>query len=84
MVIGASFDGPIENNKFREKFDFPFDLLSDEDKSVAISYGVIESTEAKYPKRVSFLIDTNGKIAAIYEKVTPAEHPAEVLRDLEK
>lgn len=82
MVLGASFDSPEENRAFQEKFGFPYDLLSDEDKSVGIAYGAAADTDAGYPARISYLIDPEGKIAVAYETVVPAEHPDQVLADL--
>ena len=82
MILGASFDTPEENRAFKEKFDFPFDLLCDMDRKIGLAYGAAESTEAGYAARVSFLIDPEGRIARTYGKVVPADHPAEVLNDL--
>jgi peroxiredoxin Q/BCP len=82
VILGASFDPPSANDAFREKFGFPYDLLSDEDKTVAIAYGAAESADAGYPKRISYLIDPDGRIARVYGDVTPADHPDQVLRDL--
>ena len=81
MILGASFDTPAENRAFQEKFNFPFDLLSDPDQVAGAAYGVIQA-DKPYPARFSFLIDPDGKIAKVYDKVVPAEHPDEVLADL--
>ena len=82
MILGASFDTPEENRAFKEKFGFPYDLLCDVDRSVGIAYGAAESTDAGYASRVSCLIDPEGRIARVYGKVTPADHPGEVLNDI--
>lgn len=82
MVLGISFDSPDDNRAFQEKFSFPYDLLSDEDKSVGIAYGAAADADAGYPARISYLIDPEGKIAVAYETVVPAEHPDQVLADL--
>ena len=39
MILGASFDTPEENRAFRDKFNFPYDLLCDTGKSMGIAYG---------------------------------------------
>jgi peroxiredoxin len=57
-------------------------LLSDSDKSVSIAYGAAADDSAGYSSRISYLIGTDGKVAKAYAKVTPAEHPDEVLADL--
>jgi peroxiredoxin Q/BCP len=71
-----------ENRKFAEKFDFPFDLLSDEDRELALELGACNAPSDGYAKRMSVLIDPEGRIARIYPKVDPATHPQQVLQDL--
>jgi len=80
--LGISCDTPAENLAFRDKFDFPYDLLSDEDVSVSMTWGAADGPDTKYPARISYLIDADGKIAKAYETVVPAEHPDQVLKDL--
>ncbi len=77
-----SFDPPGENLAFREKFNFPFELLSDEDRTAGLAYGAASDPGAEYPARISYLIGPDGRVAKVYPKVTPATHPDEVLRDL--
>lgn len=84
-MVGISFDAPEDNAAFRSKFDFPFDLLSDQDRSVGAAYDVLRPTDdpfAHYPKRISYLIDPDGTIAKSYDVGDPAGHGAEVLADL--
>ena len=76
-----SFDTPEANRAFQQKFGFPYDLCSDTDKSASIAFGVSEASDPR-PKRMSVLVGPDGKVAAAYEKVTPADHPDEVLADL--
>ena len=81
-VLGVSFDTEEENRAFAEKFDFPFDLLCDTERELGMAYGACDDPEEGYAKRISYLIDKNGLIAKVYANVQPAEHPAEVLKDL--
>lgn len=86
-VLGVSADSPKSHTKFRDKYDLNFTLLSDESKEMLKKYGVwgkkkFMGREFMGIKRMSFLIDPKGKIAKIYEKVKPAEHADEVLKDL--
>ena len=79
--MGISFD-PVEDNRaFREKFDFPYDLLTDADKAASIAYGAAEEDSGR-SSRVSVLIGPDGRIAAAYAEVKPADHPDQVLADL--
>ena len=81
-MLGVSADTPAANKKFREKFDFPYDLLSDEDMSMSVAYGVADADAAR-PSRKSVLIGPDGKVAKAYATVKPADHPGEVLADLD-
>jgi peroxiredoxin Q/BCP len=84
-ILGISFDTPVENKAFKEKFEFPFKLLSDVDKKVGEAYGAAKGPDEQWPdfaKRLSFLIDPDGKIAKVYEVADIPAHPAEVLADL--
>jgi|SRR6185295_5960477 len=88
-VFGISADRVKSHKKFAEKYELPFSLLADEDKKVINSYGVWG--EKKFMgrtymgiKRNSFLIDPDGKIRKVYEKVKPEVHAEEVLADLKE
>ncbi len=76
-----SFDGVEENAAFAKKFDFPYKLLCDTERKVGLAYGACTDAKAGYARRISYLIDEQGKIAAAYPKVVPSEHPAQVLAD---
>jgi thioredoxin-dependent peroxiredoxin len=87
VILGVSIDSVASHKKFQEKYGLPFTLLSDETKQVENLYGVWgEKTFAgkNYmgTNRTSFLIDPQGNIAKIYEKVKPEIHAQEVLADL--
>jgi thioredoxin-dependent peroxiredoxin len=78
-VIGVSFDSVADNAAFARKHNFGFRLLSDTTHEVALAYGACDSLKARYPERISFLIDTNGRIERVYDKVDPRDHAAQVL-----
>ena len=85
-MLGISFDVPADNKAFRDKFDFPFALLSDPDKSVGAQYDAIRPADdkfANFSQRISYLIDPEGSIAKTYEVEDPGGHAAVVLADLE-
>ena len=84
-IIGVSYDSPEDNRLFAEKFDFPFRLLSDTDRSVSAAYGVQRAEDDPYPdfpRRISYLVDAEGTVVKRYEVTDPAGHALEVLRDL--
>jgi peroxiredoxin Q/BCP len=87
VVLGVSTDPVKSHDKFVEKFQLPFPLLADEDKTVVEAYGVWG--EKTYmgktymgTSRVTFLIGPDGKIKKIWPTVKPDEHVAEVLAAL--
>jgi len=79
--VGISIDPPGDNKAFKEKFDFPYDLLSDEDLSMTKAYGV-DVTDSGRSSRKSVLVGADGKVAVCYDPVVPADHPDQVLADL--
>jgi thioredoxin-dependent peroxiredoxin len=87
LVFGISPDPVAELVKFREAFDLPYRLLSDEDHQVAEAYGVWKE-KSMYGKkymgveRTTFVIDEEGRIGQVFRKVTPKGHAAEVLAGL--
>jgi peroxiredoxin len=56
--------------------------LSDTGKSASVAYGAAAGTDAEKAARVSVLIGPDGKVARAYSKVTPAEHPDQVMADI--
>lgn len=86
-VLGISTDSVESHQKFAQKHNLPFTLLADANKEVVKAYNVYKpkkflGKEFLGTQRTSFLVDGDGKIAKIYEKVKPALHAEEVLRDL--
>lgn len=83
-VFGVSVDSVKSHKKFSEKYNLPFTLLADEKKEIVKKYGVwgkkkFMGREYYGTLRTSFLIDSQGKIAKIYENVKPEFHAGEVL-----
>lgn len=81
-VVGISFDSPEDNAAFARRYEFSFTLLSDSDHAVATAYGACAGAGARYPERMSFLIDERGAIERVYDQVDPRDHPARVLADV--
>ena len=86
-VIGISPDEPAALRKFADKHDLDFTLVGDPDHSVAEAYGTwVEKSMygKKYMciQRATFIVDTSGKIAKIFPKVSPKTHDEVVLKAL--
>jgi len=91
VVLGASPDEPAALRKFADKYGLPFTLLSDADHALAEAYGVWQPKKFMGKEflgvvRSTAIIDPAGKVARVFDKVSPGEHPAEVeaaLRELQ-
>ncbi|MGY8959950.1 MAG: redoxin domain-containing protein [Alphaproteobacteria bacterium] len=83
VILGVSYDPVADNAAFRTKFDFPYDLLSDDERSASVAYGAAENTDAAKTSRISVLVGPDGNVAVAYPKVTPKDHPDQVLADLD-
>jgi thioredoxin-dependent peroxiredoxin len=86
-VWGVSPDGADSHRRFREKYDLPFTLLSDEDHALATRYGAWQEKNNYGKKywgivRSSYLIDPDGKIARAWPRVKADGHATEVLEAL--
>jgi peroxiredoxin Q/BCP len=84
-VLGVSLDSEESHRAFASKFDLPFTLLADTDHSVSEAYGVYgEQTwgDKKFlgVARKTFLIDEQGKIKKVFDKVNVEAHADEVLQ----
>ncbi len=85
-IIGVSKDSPKSHLKFIEKNNLPFDLISDEDKSVHNLFGTwvekkMYGNTYMGTARKTFLIDENGIITDIIEKVKTREHTNQILSE---
>jgi len=82
-VLGISPDSPESHRKFKKKFQLPYTLLADEGHAVAELYGVWGEKSnfgRKYMGvlRTTFIIDPDGRIARVFEKVQAEGHAVEV------
>lgn len=87
LVLGVSPDGIASHEKFRDKYELNFPLLSDPDHVVAEAYGAwgkkkMYGREYEGVLRSTFVIDPQGRVEKVYAKVKPAEHAEQVLADL--
>jgi len=81
-VLGVSADGVDSHKKFERKYGLNFTLVADPQKKIIDAYGVGGSFGTA--RRVTFLIDHEGKIRHIWPKVSPKGHSAEVLEKVKE
>jgi peroxiredoxin Q/BCP len=84
IILGISRDSLASHERFKEKYSFPFDLLSDSDEKTCKSFDVIKEKNMYGRKvmgieRSTFLIDAQGKLRNEWRKVKVKGHVEEVL-----
>ncbi|MGQ9425314.1 thioredoxin-dependent thiol peroxidase [Gilvimarinus sp. F26214L] len=87
VVLGGSPDPVVRLQKFRDKYDLNFDLLADEDHSLADKYGVwglkkFMGREFMGLIRTTFIIDKDGRLRHIMEKVKTKTHHEDVISQM--
>ena len=83
-LLGVSADSEKKQRNFSEKYDFPFPLLADKDKQVINAFGVwgpkkFMGREYDGIHRMTFIIDENGVVERVIEKVKTKVHAAQIL-----
>jgi peroxiredoxin Q/BCP len=83
-IVGVSPDSPAKHRKFIDKYGLPFTLLADEDLTVTKAYGAwgrkkFMGKEYDGVLRSTFLIDADGRIERVIEKVKTAQAAEQVL-----
>ena len=91
MALGVSYDSVADQKRFAESEGFPYPLLSDPDKTMGAAYDAARQEGEKYfeagiPRRISYLIDPEGKIHKAYDVegdgLDLAGHAEAVLADI--
>lgn len=83
-ILGVSADSEKRQSNFRNKFEFPYPLLADTEKEVINAFGVwglkkFMGREFDGIHRKTFLIDENGVVAHVIDKVKTKDHAAQIL-----
>ena len=83
-LLGVSADSEKKQANFRNKYDFPFPLLADEDRTVIEAFGVwgpkkFMGKEFDGIHRKTFLIDGSGIVERVIDKVKTKDHAAQIL-----
>jgi peroxiredoxin Q/BCP len=76
VVLGVSMDDEASHKQFKEKYGLPFQLLADPDGTITKAYDVEGDG---YAKRVTYIIDGNGKISHVDEKVKSDTHAQDII-----
>jgi peroxiredoxin Q/BCP len=87
VILGVSGDSVASHQKFKNKHELPFTLLSDENKEIIEKYGVLKE-KSMFGKtfmgieRTTVVIDENGNVQKIFPKVKVNGHVEEVLQEV--
>jgi peroxiredoxin Q/BCP len=86
-VVGISRDSPASQKKFKEKYDLPFPLLSDQDTEVQKAWGVWKEKNMYGKKvmgteRTTVIVGADGKVEKVFPKVKVDGHVGNVLEGL--
>jgi len=85
QVVGVSVDDGASHAEFARKYHLPFPLLADQSAAVAARYGALTDLVVfKFARRYTFLIDPQGRIAKVYQKVETSKHSTEIIKDLQQ
>ncbi|MFI1771300.1 thioredoxin-dependent thiol peroxidase [Thalassobellus citreus] len=83
-LLGISADSEKRQSNFKNKYEFPFPLLADEDKTVINAFGVWGPKKFMGKvydgiHRMTFLIDEHGIVERVIQKVKTKDHAAQIL-----
>ena len=86
ILLGVSADTEKKQKAFVDKFDFPFPLLADTEKAIIEAFGVwgpkkFMGKEYDGIHRMTFILDENGVVERVIDKVKTKEHAAQILEE---
>ena len=80
-VLGISADSQASHERFKSKYELPFTLLADPERTLSEPYDVGQEGKTSY-ERSTFVIDADGNVATILRRVSPDDHADQVLAAL--
>lgn len=82
-VIGISSDGVKRHKRFSEKYELPFILLADTEKKVQRLFKLPKILFGLYTKRITFVLDIEGKVVYKHDSLNPNSHIKKALKALQ-
>jgi len=83
VILGVSVDSIETQKKFKDAYNLPFELISDKEKKISKAYDTL-GLMGLTSQRKTFIINPDGKIAYIFDKVKASSHDSEVKEILSK
>jgi peroxiredoxin Q/BCP len=81
-IVGCGFDTPEDNQAWAEDEGYEYEIWTDSNKTLALTYGAASSKSTSYPSRVTVVLDEKGMLALTYAVSSIGTHPAQVLSDV--
>jgi len=78
-IVGVSFDTPADNRAWKVDQSFPYELWSDNDRTLARALGAADTADAGYARRVTVLLDAEGEVVERWDVADIGAHPGDVL-----
>ncbi|MBF6567700.1 MAG: peroxiredoxin [Candidatus Binataceae bacterium] len=83
VVLGCSVQSADSHKAFIKKYSIPFPLLLDPDKKIASAYGAANGIPILgLDRRITYVIDEQGRIIKVYPKVDPGLHATQILNEI--
>ena len=77
-----SFDDPATNLDWSDREGFPYELWTDADRTLAVTYGAAAKTSASYAARITVILDADSNLLLEYlTDISVGAHPTEVLEE---
>ena len=83
-VVGISSDSSASHEKFAQRYNLPFTLLSDNDKKIRKLFGVKPDLFGLIPGRVTYVADQNGIIQLVFDSMNATSHIPKALETIKK
>lgn len=83
VILGVSLDNIEKQTQFKTEYKMPFDLLSDQNKTISKAYDTL-GLMGLYAERKTFIIDPTGVLRYVFESVQSKTHDQEVLNKLKE
>lgn len=81
-IVGVGVDSPEDNLAWAEEEEFAYELWSDDDRVLGVTYGALSGSTDSSVDRVTMVLDADGALVLTYtEDIVLGTHPSEVLED---
>ncbi len=82
-IVGVGFQDPATNDAWVIDQEYQYEIWTDEDRVLSVTYGAAQNANAFFPQRVTALLDADGSLLLEYPNVVIDVHPPQVLSDCE-